>query len=163
MSERQAKIKRKNVVSETPKKKKSAVDIVSNIIIVLLILAVLGIGGWAVYSKYNQMPVEQDISTMTLAEYAYPMGLEVDEFLAQYDLKLEKTITEESLISDIIPLMTLANYAKFTQTDVLEIKETLGLGADFPEERTMGEIFDALETAMRIEDQTQQDSAESAE
>ena len=44
MSERQAKTKRKNEIKETPVKKKNTLDIISNIIIVVLILAVLGIG-----------------------------------------------------------------------------------------------------------------------
>ncbi len=86
MSERQAKTKRKNEIKQTPVKKKSALDIISNIIIVVLILTVLGIGGWAVYSKFSQMPKEgttEDITTPTISEATEEEGISAEEFLAK--------------------------------------------------------------------------------
>ena len=146
MSERQAKIKRKNEIKETPKRKKSALDIVFNIIIVVLILAVLGIGGWAVYNKYSQMPDRDASETtmMTLGEYAQAEGISVEEFLIKYGVANNAELNAESTIYDIVPQLTLANYAKLSGTDVATMKEDMGLGNEYTDDTLMSVIFENM-------------------
>lgn len=168
MSERQAKLKRKNEIKETPKKKKSAMDIIFNIIIVVLILAVLGIGSWAVYSKYSQMPAgdtTENAQTPTVAEYAQTEGIAVDEFLAQYGLGEVSEITADSQITDIIPHMTLANYAAFSGTDVAEMKESMGLGEEYADDTLMSVIIDEITATLQTEnsDENAEEPVEQAE
>ena len=148
MSERQAKLKRKNEVVNAPaKKKKSALDIASNIIIVVLILAVLGIGGWAVYSKFSQMPSNQDVVAPTISEYAQSEGITVEEFLTKYGLSEVPEITGDSLISDAMSYMTLGNYAALVGTDVAEIKEGMGLGEEYTDDTPMSVIYEEMAAA----------------
>lgn len=155
MSERQAKLKRKNEVVNTPaKKKKGALDIISNIIIVVLILAVLGIGSWAVYSKFSQMAANNNVVAPTISEYANSEGLSVEEFMAKYGLGAETGLTGESLISDAMEYMTLANYAALVGTDVAQIKESMGLGDEYTDDTPMSVIYDNV-AAQTTDDETQ--------
>ncbi len=148
MSERQAKLKRKNEVVNAPaKNKKSALDIVSNIIIVVLILAVLGIGGWAVYSKFSQMPSNEEAVTPTISEYAQTEGITVEEFLAKYGLSEVPEITGDSLISDAMSYMTLGNYAALVGTDVAQLKESMGLGEEYTDDTPMSVIYEEMAAA----------------
>ena len=147
MSERQAKLKRKNEVVNTPAKKKSALDIVSNIIIVVLILAVLGIGCWAVYSKFSQMPSNEEAVTPTISEYAQTEGITVEEFLIKYGLSEVPELTGDSLISDAMSYMTLGNYAALVGTDVSEIKASMGLAEDYADDTPMSVIYEEMAAA----------------
>ncbi len=147
MSERQAKLKRKNEVVNAPVKKKSALDIVSNIIIVVLIIAVLGIGGWAVYSKYSQMPSNeagQEVQTPTVAEMAQTDGITVEEYLGKYGISEVAEITPETPVTEIIPHMTLANYAAFSGTDVAQMKTSMGLSEEYSDDTLMSVIIDEI-------------------
>lgn len=164
MSERQAKLKRKNEIIETPKKKRNPMDIVFNIIIVVLIVAVLGVGSWAVYSKYSQMPKDTTSGTTeqivpTLAEYASTAGISVEEFLAEYGLVEVEGITEETDMNEIINYMTVANYAKLSETDAATMLESLGTDNEYTEDTLMGVIFDDLAAAMVSEASTEEEVA----
>lgn len=164
MSERQAKLKRKNEVVDAPvKKKKSALDIVSNIIIVVLILAVLGIGGWAVYSKFSQMPSSEEVATPTISEYAQSEGISVEEFLAKYGLSEVPEITGDSLISDAMSYMTLGNYAALVGTDVAEIKASMGLSEEYADDTPMSVIYEEMAAAAAEVESTENVEEEATE
>ncbi len=147
MSERQAKSKRKSEIKETPKKKKNTLDVISNMIIVILILAVLGIGGWAVYSKLSQQPStesSESLTAPTIAELAQEESVSVEEFLAKYEIADVESLTGESYITDALPYMTLANYAAFSGTDVATIKESMGLEKDYADDTLMSVILEEM-------------------
>ena len=159
MSERQAKTKRKNEIKQTPAKKKNALDIISNIIIVVLVLTVLGIGGWAVYSKFSQMPKEgttEDITTPTISETAEEEGISVEEFLAKYGLSETEGLTPDTEITEMMTHMTLENYAKFSGADVETIVQSMGLAKEYANDTLMSEILADM-TAV------QQETAEEAQ
>lgn len=166
MSERQAKLKRKNEIIETPKKKRNPMDIVFNIIIVLLIIAVLGVGSWAIYSKYSQMPKDTITETTeqavpTLAQYATSLGLSVEEFIADFGLTGVEGITAETDMNEAMKHMTVANYAKISQTDAKTILDTLGSDKGYTEETLMSEIYADLEAqAQETSDAAAEESAE---
>ncbi len=162
MSERQAKTKRKDEIKQAPKKKMSALDIISNIIIVILILTVLGIGGWAVYSKFSQMPKEdttENIATPTISQTAEEEGISVEEFLAKYGLTETEGLTGETEITEMMPLMTLENYAKFSGADVETIKQGMGLSEEYSNDTLMSEILADMTAA----DQESGEEAQDAE
>ncbi len=159
MSERQAKTKRKNEIKQTPKKKKNALDIISNIIIVVLILTVLGIGGWAVYSKFSQMPKEgttEDITTPTISESAEEEGLSVEEFLAKYGVSDSEGLTPDTEITEMMPLMTLENYAKFSGVEIETIKQGMGLSEEYTNDTLMSEILADMTAAEQESDEETQ-------
>lgn len=168
MSERQAKLKRKNEACEVKKKKRSPLEVVTNIILVLLILAVLGVGGWAVYNKLSQAPAnddqavtdnvqDSDTTVPTIAEYAATEGKEVDEFLAEYGLSSEDGVTEDMLITDIVDKLTLANYAKLMGTDTAALKESMGLGEDYSDDTPMSVVIEEQQAAQQDDDSAQAD------
>ena len=156
MSERKAKLKRKNEVEAAPKKKVDVANLIVNIIIVILILALLGVGGWAAYNKLKPVPQqngtdqmdatqEQAAAPQTIGDYLSENGLTLDEFLTTYELTEVEGITEESIIDDVIRNMTLANFAKFNGTDV----QSLGLGEQYTEDTLMGVIIDEINAAQQ--------------
>ncbi len=170
MSERQAKLKRKNEACEVKKKKKSAPEIVTNIVLVLLVVAVLGVGGWAVYNKLSQAPVNDsqavtdnaqntDATVPTIAEYAQSQEKEIDEFLTEYGLSSEDQITGDMLITDIVDKLTLANYAKLMGSDVATLKQSMGLGEDYSDDTPMSVVIEEQQAAAQQTD----NSAEAAE
>ena len=126
--------------------------IIINIIIVVLVLGILAVGGWAIYNKYQQMPQQdtsvsdtaQDAQTTapTIAEYAQTEEKSVEEFLAEYGLSDAEGISGETLITDIIDKLTLANYAKLSGTDVASLKESLGLSGEYTDDTLMSVIFE---------------------
>ena len=167
MSERQAKLRRKNEVKETPKKKKSAVDVIFNIIIVILVLAVLGIGGYAVYNKYKQAPQQDSTATdttqmtdeqqvaPTIAEYAQTeKGMDAETFMAEFGLVGIEGVTAESLMTDAMNYLTLANFAKLSDMDVATVKEQYGLSDEYSEDTLMGDIFAEQMAAAETEAET---------
>lgn len=146
MSERQTKLKRKNEIIETPKKKRNPIDVVFNIIIVVLIVAVLGVGSWAVYSKYSQMPKDTisettDQMVPTLEQYAATLGLSVEEFIADYGLVGVEGITAETDMNEVMNHLTVANYARIAQTDAKTVLESLGADKGYTEETLMSDIY----------------------
>ena len=158
MSERKAKLKRKNEVLEAPKKKVDVANLIFNIVIVVLILALLGVGVWAAYNKLKPAPQqnvteqmdmtteqEQPAAPETIGDHLAQNGLTLDEFLTTYELTGVEGITEESLMSDVVRNMTLANFAKFNGTDV----QSLGLGEQYTEDTLMGVIFDEMSAAQQ--------------
>lgn len=168
MSERQAKLKRKNEIIETPKKKRNPMDIVFNIIIVVLIVAVLGVGSWAVYSKYSQMPKDTtsegtEQAVPTLAEYAETLGLSVEEFVADYGLTGDEGITAETDMNEVINHLTVANYAKLSQTDAKTILDSFGADNGYTEETLMSDIFADLAAESEAQEASDAATEEAAE
>ena len=160
MSERQAKLKRKNeIIKETPKKKKSKLDIFSNIIIVILILAILGIGGWAVYSKFSQQAgqnISEEITPPTITEQAQSEGISVEEFLSKYEIPTDSALTGDSLLTEAIPYMTLKNYAAFSGTDIQTAKESIGITKDYADDTLISDILEEMATAQVEESSTEE-------
>ncbi len=159
MSERKAKTKRKNEIKQTTKKKMSALDVISNIIIIILILTVLGVGGWAVYSKFSQMPKEdttETIVTPTISQTAEEEGISVEEFLSRYGLSETEGLTGDTEITEMMPLMTLENYAKFSGADVETIKQGMGISEDYANDTLMSEILADMTAAEQESDEETQ-------
>ncbi|MBQ3038597.1 MAG: hypothetical protein IJD30_05410 [Clostridia bacterium] len=53
MSERQAKRKRQNAVKEEVIVKKNKADVLTNVVITLIVIALVGLGAWAVIGEYK--------------------------------------------------------------------------------------------------------------
>ena len=174
MSERQAKQKRKNEVKEIQKKKKNPLDIIVNIVIVVLILAILGLGGWSVYNKFKSSAQENETavtdsnqttqtSTPTVEEYAQAEGKTADEFLAEYGLADDESVTGETPISDVVDKLTLANYAKLSGSDVAAVKESLGLSDEYADDTLMSVIFEEQAALAETQTETENPTEEVAE
>lgn len=126
MSESKAKKQRKEQVPVAPKKKDKS-GIVFNIVAILVIVAIVGVGGWAAYDKIKaNMPVQEEEQVMTVAQVAQEEELSVEEFLAKVGLQ-EAGLTAESTADELLSIMTIENFAKFEDTEITEFKKMYGI------------------------------------
>lgn len=150
MSERQARLKRKNLTDDVilPKKRTKA-DILTNVVIVLIVVVLVGVGALAIYNEYSQKAAEQATTETqqeipTIGQYAESMGLTADAFLEEYGLNNTTEVSIDTKINDAIQYMTLGNYAKFGGMDISEVKESLKIDASVNENTLMSEIYEML-------------------
>lgn len=109
-----------------------------NIVMAIVIIAVLGLGIFAVWGKVSDGIRQNQINNggeYTVAEVADQQGMEVNDFLAYYGLSEEDGITEKSGITEMGDKLTLENYIKlnfgsFTEDDFNAFKAEQGLGDD---------------------------------
>lgn len=127
MSESKAKKQRKEQAPQVAPKKKDKSGIIFNIVVILVIAAVVGVGGWACYEKIKaNMPVEEEVQVQTVANVAQEEELSVEEFLAKLGLE-DAGLTAESTAEELMAKMTIENFAKFEDTEVEEFKTMYGL------------------------------------
>ena len=117
MSEKQAKLKRKNEqAEEMPKKKKGSALI--NCITTLLILAFLGLAGYALKDNIKAILPERPEKESTIADLAKEKEMTVDEFIEEFGLTdVNKNTTESEMMDKI----TVSGYAKYNGQTVDEL------------------------------------------
>ena len=147
MSERQAKLRRKNQDTKEVAKKKSKSDVVFNIVIVLLVVAVVGLGGWAVGTKYVQdaqmastQTEGEEQAPVTIKQYAEAMGITTGQFMTEFGLDNNENINPETQMNDAIGYMTLENYAKLTGSTLEDAIKNFGLDAGVKGDTLMSEV-----------------------
>ena len=95
--------------------KKSSFNLM-NVVSVLVIAVVLGLGIWAVSGTISgnlETNRLADTSNWKIADYADQAGMSVDEYIAEYDLMPEDGITGKSTPMEMLDKLTLENYASF--------------------------------------------------
>ncbi len=130
MSERQARIKRKDSTQNDAPKKKSSV--LGNVIITVVILAFLGLGGYALKDNLKALIPEKPEKTPTVTDMAKERDMSVEDFLKEYGLE-DGTITKDSTEQDLLGVFTVENYAKYqdkTVEDLLSEYQIEGAAAD---------------------------------
>lgn len=155
MSERQARLKRKNEETKAVNvTKKSKADIITNLVIVLVVAALIGAGAWAIYNQYAPQPIP------TIAEYAESIGSTAEDFLKEYGLDTNTEVTEDMEISLAIEYMTLANYAKLNGMEIDEVKESMGLDDTVDENTLIKDIYSMLDAKMQEAQDTNEEESE---
>ena len=105
-------------------------DKMINAVIVIVILAVLGLGAYAVYDKVSvnleTKAIQEGTSEQTVRYAADMAGMSADEYLAQYGLG-EAGLNAKSTVSEMIEKMTVENYAKYSEKEVDALLEEFGL------------------------------------
>lgn len=124
----------KNKKNYQPKKRVSAADKVTNAIMAVVIVAVLGLAVWAVAPKFQAKieetkAAEEASKPDTIQKRADEKGVSVEDFIAEYGITGED-INGETLISQVAAQMTVENYAKLEGTTVEEFISSNGLPAD---------------------------------
>ena len=174
MSERKAKSKKTEEILVNTKKKKTKFEIISNISLNVALVAILGVGVWAVTSHYqankavegtpvvenadngqqaNPTDAEQEIPT--LAKYCEQEGTTPEAFAKEYGLELGKDVTVDTLMSDAVNKLTLANYAKMAKMDVATIRQQLNVPADIKDTDIMMDVFTKI-SEMQAQQQTEE-------
>jgi len=121
MSERQARIKRKNEPQQEVKKKKGS--IAGNVIITIIVIAFLGLGLYAIKDK---LPKPAPKPT-TVSKLAKGMDMSVEDFLKEYGLDGDETVTADTLQEDFEGKLTVANYAKYIGKTVADLLSENGI------------------------------------
>lgn len=129
MSERQAKLKRQNAVEEVKENKKSKSDILMNIVIAVVVVAVIGLGVIAIMGnqdkKDEQLPVVTettgDGNIETLRAFAESIGMTAENFIKEYGLDGNPEITPDTDLYTTFGNMTVENFAKANARPVEEI------------------------------------------
>ncbi len=100
-------------------------------LIVVIIAAVLGLGGYAVYGKISKnlqtKAIEENKSEKTVSYLADQSGMSVDEYLAEYGLNDNKDVNSKTTESEMVNHMTLDNLAKYEGKDLATFLEENGL------------------------------------
>lgn len=137
MGERQVKKSRKNHEEVKPKHTAGKADVITNAVIAVVIAGVLGLGVYAVGSKYIERHASDNAAQTaqnqpTVADYIAEKGMTFDEFKSEYGIT-DESVTESSLINEVTANLTLDNYAKYSDMTLDELKSKYGLGNDVPE------------------------------
>ena len=156
MRERQAKKQRKEQPAEQVKKPADKGLVIFNAIILVLIVAVLALGGYAVVSNYIANKPEEPINTVE--DYVKQNDMTVDEFLAAYGLEGSE-VTAETDIGNACSAMTLEKFAEFSDTTIDEIKTTYGLTDDVTPDMTWADAqgYVTVGTAVEMSGMTYED------
>jgi len=143
MSERKAKKGRKEQVAANTPKKKS--NVLFNVIVTLVILAVVALGVWAVYPTLNfgGEVIEDSLETQTLGAVAKERGTTAEEIIETYQLG-EYDFNEDSDIISVTSKMTVENYAKFEGVTVDELKAQFKYTDDVTSDMTMEQAQDYM-------------------
>ena len=118
MSERQARQKRKNEpVAEQKKQKGSPLF---SIIATVLIVAFLGLGGYALKDNIKAMLPERPEKETTVSDIAKDRDMSVDELIEEFGVADEE-VTGKTTESEFKSKLTVANYAKYEGKTVEEL------------------------------------------
>lgn len=134
MSERKAKKIRKEQVVEPVAKKKEKKNILFNVVSVVVIIAFLGLGAFAVVSEMDfgentTTSTNENVDIQTLGDYAESIGISYEEMAEQYGL-LEDTFNKDMLVNDAVNLFTIEHMARMNNQELDAFKEEWGIPAD---------------------------------
>lgn len=124
MSEKQARQKRKNAPQMEVKKKKGAW--VSNTIITVVVIAFLGLAGYALKDNIKAILPERPEKEKTVSDLAKDRDMSVEDFLTEYGLDSAE-VTKKTTESEVMSKLTVANYAKYTDQTVDALLEQYGI------------------------------------
>lgn len=136
MSERQAKKLRK----EQPGQKTTAVKKTGswfNAVLVLIVAAVLVLGGYMVYNQYKVK--HPSTEPETVADRAKTEGITADEFLAKYGIDTVEGVDKDTALTTATGYMTVEKYAEFEGTTVDELKANYGFDAAVTNDMVMND------------------------
>ena len=104
-------------------KSRGSADVMMNTITAVVLIAVVGLAGYAVYdkmsAKINNKAIESGEKEATVEYLANQAGQSVDDYLAQYGLSgISKKATQEEMTDQ----MTVDNYVSFAGTTIDDLK-----------------------------------------
>ncbi len=134
--------------------KKSSFNLM-NLVSVVAIAVVLGLGIWAVSGTVSENLETNrlaDQSNWKIADYADQSGMSVEEFIAQYDLTAEDGITAKSTPLEMLDKLSLEHYASFgmgrelTDEEFAEFKKANEIAEDVTKDTKDKDIKDKYAT-----------------
>lgn len=130
MSERQAKKSRKNIgEAREVKKQKDKASIIVNVIATILVVAVLGLGVYAIAPKYiAEYQANKEAQPKTVSDFLSEKDITMEEFRAEYGIGEETEVKKDDEIDSLALNFTLENYAKYQGMTADELKAKYELG-----------------------------------
>lgn len=128
MSEKQAKRERKaQPTIEVAEKKKSPMDVIISVVAVILVVAVAGLGAYAVKDQLVALlPEKPEPQIETVGDYAESIKTTVEELIAKCGME-DAGLTADSNMNEMYEKFTIDSYAKFTDTDAETLKAVYGI------------------------------------
>lgn len=128
MSESRAKRERKEQQKQVvAAPKKSKMEIIASVVAVLLVVAVAGLGGYAVKDDIKALlPEKPEPQIETVGDYAESIETTTEELLLKCGME-DLGLTEKSDINEMYEKFTIDSYAKFTDTDAETLKAIYGI------------------------------------
>ena len=128
MSEKQAKRERKaQPTIEVAEKKKSPMDVIISVVAVILVVAVAGLGVYAVKDQLVALlPEKPEPQIETVGDYAESIKTTVEELIAKCGME-DAGLTADSNMNEMYEKFTIDSYAKFTDTDAETLKAVYGI------------------------------------
>lgn len=104
-------------------KSRSSTDVAINVVIAIVLVAVIGLAGYAIYDKMSvkiqQKAIESGQQEATVGYLADSQGMTVEDYLMMYGLSgLSKNTTEEEMTDQ----MTIDNYVAYTGMTIEDLQ-----------------------------------------
>ncbi|MDO4618232.1 MAG: hypothetical protein Q4B31_01760 [Clostridia bacterium] len=147
MSEKKAKKLRK--VQEAPVQvKKNKGNMLANVIITVVVLAIIGAGVFAIIKMPKTPSTNTDVTApstdSTLGYIATIRGTTPEELLATYGVDASFGFNQDTPINEVANKMTVENYAKFEGVTMDELKANYKFGDEVTSDMTMEEASDYM-------------------
>lgn len=127
------------MAKQTTKKQSTPMDKMITAVTVVVIMAILGLAVFAGYGKISQnvgqnaiekenLAIQNGEQEATVRYLASNSGMEIDAFLEQYGLKLGDGLKETSTESEMIRMLTVENYYKYSDAysgETTDVEATL--------------------------------------
>ena len=123
-----------NADYSAPKDKGS---VLFNAIVAAVIVAVFGLGCYAVGAKYipryqeqRAQQKQQEEQSKTVSDVMKEKSLTLDEFKTEYGIPADTEVTEDQTAMSLTGSMTMEGYAKYEDMTLEELREKYGLSED---------------------------------
>ncbi len=111
-------------------KSRTSADKTINLVIILIIVAVLAAGVWAMWGKISDNLLEKSIANgtapQTVETYAKQAGLTVEEYLADKEIT-DASVNGDTLMTDLMDVITVKSYAKIAGLEPADFIAEQGL------------------------------------
>lgn len=101
-------------------KSRNSADKTINFVIILIIVAILAAGSWAVYGKISSNLLDKAIADgtapQTVETYARQADLSVEDYLALYEIS-DPSVNGKTEMSDLMDVITVNSYALLSGSD----------------------------------------------
>lgn len=102
---------------------RGSADIMINVIIAVVLIAVIALAGYAIYDKISSNIIQTEIENgereATVGYLAEQAGMSIEDYLAQYGVSgLGKNATEQEMTD----MMTVDNYVKYAGTTIEDLQ-----------------------------------------
>lgn len=101
-------------------KSRNSADKTINFVIILIIVAILAAGSWAVYGKISSNLLDKAIADgtapQTVETYARQADLSVEDYLASYEIT-DPSVNGKTSMTDLLEVITVKSYALLSGSD----------------------------------------------